>query len=59
MYTATLEIPRIASINGIALHTEGEVLSQQELRQRCCSRPMATGLCQLSQRLQLVTVPHA
>ena len=37
MYTATLEIPSVASINGIALHTEGEVLSPPELRQRACS----------------------
>ena len=33
----TLDTPDIASINGFALHTAGEKLSSDELRQRACS----------------------
>ena len=49
MHTPTLETPRIASINGIALHAVGEILNPDELRQRACSEllrqaAMAAGL---------------
>ncbi len=37
MQTPTLENPCVASINGIALHTAGAVLSADDLRQRACS----------------------
>jgi peptidyl-prolyl cis-trans isomerase C len=37
MHTSTLENPRIASINGIALYACDEALSPDELRQRACS----------------------